>query len=49
MEGYQPLFTITPEVLSLAVEIGELIGRISGTAGLSASPVLWRTNRIRSV
>ena len=49
MEGYQPLFTITPEVLSLAVEIGELIGRISGTAGLSASPVLRRTNRIRSV
>ena len=49
MGGYQPPFTITPEILSLAVEIGELIGRISGTAGLSASPVLRRTNRIRSV
>lgn len=49
MGGNQPPFTITPEILSLAVEIGEMIGRISGTAGLSASPVLRRTNRIRSV
>lgn len=49
MGTYQPPFTITSEILSLAVEIGELIGRISGTAGLSASPVLRRTNRIRSV
>ena len=49
MGSYQPPFTITPEILSLAVEIGELIGRISGTAGLSPSPVLRRTNRILSV
>lgn len=49
MGTYQPPFTITSEILSLAVEIGELIGRISSTAGLSASPVLRRTNRIRSV
>lgn len=49
MGSYQPPFTITPEILSLAVEIGELIGRISGTTGLSASPVPRRTNRIRSV
>lgn len=49
MGTYQPPFTITSEILSLAVEIGELVGRISSTAGLSASPVLRRTNRIRSV
>lgn len=49
MGSYQPLLEITPEILSLAVEVGELIGKINGTAGLSASPVLRRTNRIRSV
>lgn len=49
MSKYQPPFTITSEILSVAVEIGELIGRISSTTGLSASPILRRTNRIRSV
>lgn len=49
MSKYQPPFTITSEILSLAVEIGELIGRVSSTTGLSASPILRRTNRIRSV
>ena len=49
MGAYQPSFEITPEILSLAVEVGELIGKINGTAGLSASPILRRTNRIRSV
>lgn len=49
MGAYQPPFEITPEILSLAVEVGELIGKINGTEGLSASPVLRRTNRIRSV
>ena len=49
MGAYQPPFEITTEILSLAVEVGELIGKINGTAGLSASPILRRTNRIRSV
>lgn len=49
MGTYKPPFEITPEILSLAVDVGELIGKINGTAGLSASPVLRRTNRIRSV
>lgn len=49
MAAYQPPFTITSEILSLAVEIGEMVGRLGGTAGLSASPILRRTNRIRSV
>lgn len=46
---YQPPFTITNEILSLVVEIGELVGRISNSSALSSSPVLRRTNRIRSV
>lgn len=49
MGTYKPPFEITPEILSLSVEVGELIGKINGTAELSASPVLRRTNRIRSV
>ena len=46
---YQPPFTITPEILSLTVEIGELIGRINSSSMLSVNPILRRTNRIRSV
>ncbi|MBO4650572.1 MAG: Fic family protein [Clostridiales bacterium] len=49
MKPYQPPFTVTPEILSLAVEIGELVGRINSSSVLSSSPVLRRTNRIRSV
>ena len=49
MGTYKPPFEITPEILSLAVDVGELIGKINGTAGLSSSPVLRRSNRIRSV
>lgn len=49
MKPYQPPFTVTPEILSLAVEIGELVGKINSSSTLSSSPVLRRTNRIRSV
>lgn len=49
MKPYQPPFTVTPEILSLAVEIGELVGQINSSSTLSSSPVLRRTNRIRSV
>lgn len=49
MGDYKPPFEITGEILTLAVEIGELVGQISGTAGLSPNPILRRTNRIRSV
>ena len=49
MGTYKPPFEITPEILSLAMEVGELIGKINGTAGLSANPILRRTNRILSV
>lgn len=49
MTPYQPPFTITSEILSLTFEIGELIGRINSLSTLSTSPVLRRTNRIRSI
>jgi Fic family protein len=49
MGDYKPPFEITGEILTLAVEIGELVGQISGTAGLAPNPILRRTNRIRSV
>ncbi len=49
MTPYQQPFTITPEILSLTFEIGELIGRINSLSTLSTSPVLRRTNRIRSI
>lgn len=43
-----PPFEITPEILADAAEISELVGRLS-TGKLSASPILRRTNRIRSI
>ena len=49
MTPYQPPFTITPEILNLVIEIGELIGQINTSSSFSANPVLRRTNRIRSV
>lgn len=49
MKSYQPPFTVTPEILSLVVEIGELVGRINSSSALSSSPILRRTNRIRSI
>lgn len=42
-------FEITPEILSDVAEIAELVGRISGTGNLSASPTLRRNNRIRTI
>lgn len=42
-------FEITPEILSDVAEIAELVGRISGTGNLSASPTFRRNNRIRTI
>ncbi|MGW8167118.1 Fic family protein, partial [Klebsiella pneumoniae] len=39
MSRYQPPFSITPSVLNLVVEIGELLGHWSAKRG-EASPLL---------
>lgn len=44
-----PPFEITPQILSDVTEIAELVGKISVTSRLSASPTLRRSNRIRTV
>lgn len=44
-----PPFKITNGIIEDIAQIAELIGRISTTEGLSASPTLRRKNRIRSI
>lgn len=46
---YQPLFTLTSEILTLATQIGEEVGRLSLLLGQDAQLRLRRINRIRSV
>ena len=48
MSRYQPLFSITPTVLNLVVEIGELLGHWSAKRG-QTSPLLRKENRIRTI
>ncbi len=43
-----PPFEITQRILTEAAEISELVGRLS-TGNLSPSPILRRTNRIRTI
>ena len=43
-----PPFEITQKMLTDAAEISELVGRLS-TSRLSSSPILRRTNRIRTI
>ena len=43
-----PPFTITANMLKLSSEIAETVGKLSGTR-LSASPLLRRVNRIRTI
>ncbi len=49
MFNKKPPFEITPFILDKISEISELVGQINALSGLSASPMLRRTNRIRSV
>lgn len=49
MEGYQPPFTITNEILSYVASISEKIGRITATSNLEAKPHLRKNNRIKSI
>lgn len=48
MSHYQPPFSITPSLLNLVVEIGELLGLWAAQAGRK-SPLLRKENRIRTI
>ena len=48
MRHYQPPFSITPAILNLVVEIGELLGHWAAQTG-RASPLLRKENRIRTI
>ena len=48
MSRYLPPFSITPAILNLVVEIGELLGHWSAKTGRQ-SPLLRKENRIRTI
>ena len=49
MYNKKPPFEITTSILDLVTQIGELVGKVNAVAGLSANPMLRRSNRIRSI
>ncbi len=49
MENKKPPFHITNEILEEIAEIAELTGQVNASQGLTASPTLRRTNRIRTI
>lgn len=49
MYNRKPPFEITNSILDEIVEIAELVGQVNATSGLSANPMLRRTNRIRTI
>ena len=49
MYSKKPPFDITTGILEQVAVIAELVGHVNATAGLSANPMLRRTNRIRSI
>lgn len=49
MKNKKPPFEITNIMIDDIAEIAELVGRITSTHGLSASPTLRRSNRIRTI
>lgn len=48
MSRYQPPFTITPLMLNLVIETGELLGHWAALSGRN-SPLLRKENRIRTI
>lgn len=48
-KGYQPPFTLTSEILTLATDIAEQVGRLSANSGFTRDLRLRRVNRIRSI
>ena len=49
MYNKRPPFEITTSILDKIAEIAELVGQVSAVSGLTANPLLRRTNRIRSI
>ena len=49
MRNKKPPFEITNDMISMIAEISELVGHVVSTKGLSANPILRRTNRIRTI
>ena len=49
MYNKKPPFKITNSILDKIAEIAELVGQVSAVSGLTANPLLRRTNRIRSI
>ena len=49
MRNRKPPFEITKTMLDEIAEIGELVGQVNATLGLTSNPTLRRTNRIRTI
>ena len=49
MYNKKPPFEITTAILDEITEIAELVGQVNAVAGLTANPMLRRTNRIRTI
>lgn len=49
MKNTKPPFSITEQMLSDVIEIGELVGKASIRSKISTNPTLRRTNRIRTI
>lgn len=49
MYNKKPPFEITNEILDMIADIAELVGKFNATQGLSANPMLRRSNRIRTI
>ena len=49
MRNRKPPFEITTAILDEVAEIAELVGHVNASLGLSANPMLRRSNRIRTI
>ena len=49
MRNKKPPFEITSSILDKIAEIAELVGQVNAAAGLTTTPMLRRTNRIRTI
>ena len=49
MKNKKPPFEITNQIIDYVAEIAELVGRLTVSSPLSASPTLRRANRIRTI
>ena len=49
MRNKKPPFEITNSILDEIAEIAELVGKVTATQSLSSTPILRRTNRIRTI